>query len=545
MKHTIALFMTLLMLTLPFAAADPNQPPPEDPPPHGDSPPPEDSPHIQPGAHIDYTKETLVIERDDQNKTVRLNIGEAHMAVLYFDGTIALFTEQTRYLGVADLHDESGKHQRRGGIPVKSILHQRLLGTIEYVDSNENGLLDLNTATAAASFTEVMNSRTDNEEIIKWLDYRDISWVMTDWNLEREDNNATIEFTLRAENVAYQGPQSGSEVVEQVEYIFKVQTRGEEINVDAVPHYRIDYHGDAEEPTIDDSTLLARSDVTGQVLNATWKYDQHISGWDLAGNQDNHRLFTLTSINMGTYFEERVSNWMAHEFKDTPQLKAKAGKAKHHRNSNDIAQHDKQGNPLQCKVDYAANHDVNVKKFKDTKCREIDAQLIPDDENFTKPEIIRAGALRFDDGDVNLGRIRWASNATVDGNETEVLFQIHGVKPGYSAGVPFHPDGRFIGVHLIGGYNIVAGEDSYHDPEFGTDMLTLSTQSFGEPIDESSSKNGMPLRILGISSAILVVVVTVATVGNRRREAPVPGSEYAAVGGWTQTDDDWEAYRNP
>ena len=76
-------------------------------------------------------------------------------------------------------------------------------------------------------------------------------------------------------------------------------------------------------------------------------------------------------------------------------------------------------------------------------------------------------------------------------------------------------------------------------------LVTLSTQSFGEPVDESSSKKGQPLRILGIAAAILVVVVTVGTVSNRPREAPVPGAEYAAVGGWSETDDDWEAYRNP
>ncbi|HIF05290.1 MAG TPA: hypothetical protein EYQ80_07940 [Candidatus Poseidoniales archaeon] len=174
--------------------------------------------------------------------------------------------------------------------------------------------------------------------------------------------------------------------------------------------------------------------------------------------------------------------------------------------------------------------------FSATDCRkrgeEIEAGRV------SKPEVIRAGTLRFDDNGANLGRIRWVSNATVDDVETEVLFQIHGARKMIPAD---GSEGLFIGVRLVGGYNYVAGNDSYHDPEFGADVLTIDPQGFTAPLDQPVRKGLM--KLISMVSVLVIVVVAIGMAASRRREAPMPDASYTPTGPWASEDANWEQYR--
>ncbi len=227
-----------------------------------------------------------------------------------------------------------------------------------------------------------------------------------------------------------------------------------------------------------------------------------------------------------------------------------------------------------------------MKEYQDTACKQRGEEIQMSDE--TRPEAIRAGAIHFEDNGANLGRIRWVSNATVDGVETEVLFQLHGARPvlpkdvrqdpredpmidcnenekedavdisvgtsdDYNEnGIPDECEDGVIwsGVRIVGGYNYVLGSSVYHDPEFSSDVLTIETQSFGDPIVYG---NGNFAKLISnlvqmIPMALGVVILAAVTIGvassrSRREQAPIPSQQqYVPAGAWA-SDDDWSQYQ--
>jgi hypothetical protein len=233
--------------------------------------------------------------------------------------------------------------------------------------------------------------------------------------------------------------------------------------------------------------------------------------------------------------------------------------------------HDQQGNPLRCGLAYVSgggndgtsDTPVTVKEEKlkqrireytETACRQR-GDVIDDaaESDEARPEAIRSGSLHFEDNGARLGRIRWVSNATVDGLETEVLFQMHGARPVLSADIDDDNDDLWAGVRMVGGYNYVIGDSVFHDPEFGADVLTMHTSSFGEPQVWNvrgplfqllqALQAGLPMLLGAV--LIAVVIVGVASTRNRRELAPLPPSaQYAPAGAWTTPSEDWEQYRD-
>ena len=100
----------------------------------GQESPVDGAPDTAPGEDIDYTREQIVVERDDAEGTVKLKLGESAMYVDYGDGRISFTAVQTRYLGIADVYHQRQGFDKRVGIPAQTIVFQRLIGIIEYTD---------------------------------------------------------------------------------------------------------------------------------------------------------------------------------------------------------------------------------------------------------------------------------------------------------------------------------------------------------------------------------------------------------------------------
>jgi len=528
MKTHCALMLTLLMLSLPLASAQPSTPRDD----------------------IEISRDEVEIVRDDELGFVKLRFGDAEMSIDYDDGTISLMTVQTRSLGIADLYDEDRRFERRVSIPVKHIMWQRLVGTLEYVDTNENGLFDIDGN--HGTLQELEDTAGEHEAILRAVDYGDVEWTLSEWVESRAGNDVEIDFVLSASDVAYVEQKDAT--VESISYLFHVTTVEQVIQVGAVPHYRVDYRGEPTDPEIAGSELRAHSDVTGRVLNSTWKYDQHIEGWDVSERNDT-RLFTVTEMAMGAKIHPAVGDWMRAEYGHLVRPKAFADHRPPAQEIGDVMQddHDLAGNPLRCGLAYVGDADGDgrattaeerqrvldkIRHYEGTACRQRGEEIAAGD--LEKPEAIRAGSIRFNDGGASLGQIRWVSNATIDDVETEVLFQVHGARPVIPADVE-DKQGLFIGVRMLGGYNYVAGNDSYHDPEFGAEVMTFDTMGFGEPID--GKNRALPIRLTAIAAVLLIVLVAMGTVSRRRAEAPMPGPSYAPTGGWTSAGADWERYR--
>ncbi|MBO57756.1 MAG: hypothetical protein CMA77_02030 [Euryarchaeota archaeon] len=573
-----------------------------------------------PGEDIDYTRELIEIEQDIEIGEIRLKLGESSMVVNYGDGQISFKTTQTKYMGIADLYDDRRGFDQRVGIPVETIFWQRLIGVGEYVDSNENGLFDVEGPKAAGTFEELQDDAIDHEDMLKWIDFNDVEWSLSEWQNHQNGNEVSIQFVISASNIEYGSNviSESDEMVSSIDYIFHVTTLEEEIYVEAVPHYRVtvDENGSPGE-RIDDSQEVAKTNVTGHVLNSTWKYDQVIDGWDIAtdsdGNERNDtRLVVLTEMAYGVSIHSMVGEWMLEEFGGLLPPKAITGNApsklqQPHGVSSDDS-HDLAGHPLDCGLAYVSSsstltagrssddsdngvsdsqekkHSVHerMKEYRDTACKQRGEVIQMSDES--RPEAIRAGAIHFRDNGANLGRIRWVSNATVDGVETEVLFQLNGARPVLTKDVRQDPiidcneNGRedaadissgtsddfnangipdecedvviWSGVRMVGGYNYVLGESIYHDPEYSADILTIDPQSFSNPLVYSDGNFAILLsKLLEVTPITLgigvlaLVGIGVASSRSRREQAPVPSQkQYVPAGAWA-SDDDWSQYQ--
>ena len=556
-----------------------------------------------PGEDIDYTREEIVIEQDLENGKISLKLGEAHMFVHYGDGRIGMTTVQTKYMGIADIYDGKRGFSERVGIPTHSIFHQRLIGAGEYVDENDNGLFDVNGPNVVGTLEELEDTHVSHENLLKWVDYNDVSWTLSHWRQSVNENEVDINFVLSSENIAYQSSDGVVDgvTVGRIAYKFHVTTVEQEIHVQAAPHYEVFARGNAVPgDQIDSTELVATTNVTGHVLNTTWKYDQVVRGWDIATDVDgvqrnDTRLVVLTDLAYGVHMSDTVGEWMKEQFGGMISPRAIAGHGSRAMVSgNDSPMlddgqappppgHDVEGNPLECGLAYV-NSDTDVvegdtegratgaptddtsdedektddekrrdavhekmKQYHDTAC--MQRGDVMDMTSESRPQAIRAGAIHFDDNGANLGRVRWVSNATVDGVETEVLFQVHGARPVTHSDVNGE-EGLWSGMRLVGGYNFVIGETVYHDPEFSTDIITIDTQSFNDPIFYGNGNFGKLVgqlfRLLPLALGIVVltaVMVGVASSKSRREQAPVPShQQYVPAGAWA-SDDDWSKYQ--
>jgi hypothetical protein len=556
------------------------------------------------GEDIDYTREQIVVEQDLENGKISLKLGEARMFVYYGGGQIGMTTVQTKYMGIADIYDGKRGFSERVGIPTHSVFHQRLIGAGEYVDENGNGLFDVNGPNVAGTIEELRDTKVSHENLLKWVDYKDVSWTLSHWRQSVSGNEVDINFVLSAENITYQSSDGAVDgmTVGRIAYLFHVTTVEQEIRVQAAPHYKVFARGDAVPgDQIDSTELVATTNVTGHVLNTTWKYDQVVRGWDIATDIDgvqrnDTRLVVLTDLAYGVHMSDAVGEWMKEQFGGPISPRAIAGHASREMVSGlvdpmlgegqgppppppHLSGHDIEGNPLECGLEYTASTadedgetegratgeptDDNektddekrqdavhekMKQYRDTAC--VQRGEVMDMTSESRPQAIRAGAIHFDDNGANLGRVRWVSNATVDGVETEVLFQIHGARPVTHSDVNGDDGRRWSGMRLVGGYNFVIGETVYHDPEFSTDVITIDTQSFNDPIFYGNGNFGKLVSqlfqilptVLGIV-VLVAVMAGVATSKSRREQAPVPSQQqYVPAGAWA-SDDDWSKYQ--
>ena len=217
-------------------------------------------------------------------------------------------------------------------------------------------------------------------------------------------------------------------------------------------------------------------------------------------------------------------------------------------------EHDKFGHPLKCGMDYVEmnnngqeNEQKKSKKFEQTHCSSEGMEL--KEEEISNASVVRAGGLHFDNDGAKMASIRWVSNATVDGVEEEVLFQIHGIRPINKEDLQNSslPDGHYKGVRMIGGYNHPVGENITHDPEYDIDVMTIDTAGFGEPFDLRSQglvRNLMRIAPLIMGALVVGVAGTVLMVRRKAKKAAlIPKAEdFPSMGANAERGSNWHSY---
>lgn len=401
------------------------------------------------------------------------------------DNCPTLITAYVRFLGGAEIRNEDGAMMVPAtGIPVLTVYVQKLFALIEFSDTgylkpfeNEvvgagNGLFD---------FEHLGGNLTDFalgsvEPVYKLLelngtwDRSDIEEVRTLGTTEKE-----WEFTLSQKNQLYtkiwdneaptngDGSRPGEErdgKLNEAAFTFHVGTRLDKYNV-SVPWYNVGWK---------DGKIISSSESEPRVYEGTsltteLKFDHSLKGWDYA--DEGNLLMLETGTVFATFIPEFVQSWLDLQF-----------------------------------VNATGDGATGIAEIETFTGGEQDIQAtddIPDGSS----QLVK-DKITFRDNWQKVGEMNWVSNATVDGHEKQMKFQIHA---GENIDWPGENDDGYVrGILFIGGYIYPTGHDIFHDPAFVAHALFL-------PI-------GVGFDIIGIAAGMYVLGTMCAVVG---------GLGYAAV----------------
>ncbi|HIF46655.1 MAG TPA: hypothetical protein EYQ73_07700 [Candidatus Poseidoniales archaeon] len=501
-----------------------------------------------PQADETVEKTDLSVDVDQVNGTIEIMMGASKMQLRHGTdsnpGPITLRTTQVVHLGVADVQIEGKMGSKRVGIPAATMFYQQMNGIAEYVDMNDDGLLNVVSNGNAGDFDELLKAKKHHEPVLKWIDFKDVSWQVSTMDSSCEGKNCSLVFSLSSTNLTY-GGHGQNESLESITFIFRLTTQEKNVVLESVPLYEVRANAAEEIVESRDKTPLT-IDVTG--LNSIWKYDMEIEGWDVATDENGSelndtRLMAFVEFGHASYIKDKVAKWAEKQFKEMPAPKVITGEF----TPGSGPTHDDFGNPLKCGVGYEmrghGKMDDKMKEYHNTNC--VEEGKVIDDNRVHNSTVLRSGALHFDEDGQRMGSIRWVSNATVDGNETEVLFQIHGYRPILAKDILNEPLGHYRGARLVAGYNIEIGDSIVHDPEFETDVVDMETMSYDTIIvDQAGKVNLKRIVLLASGFAFLVLASSVLIVrskaAGRSKQAPMPKpQEWAGATTWTQSTD-WQ-----
>jgi hypothetical protein len=396
-----------------------------------------------------------------------------------------------RYLGGATVRDENGGMMiGTVPIPVLTVFAQQLDALIEF---NDTGLPDGHGGRYGADngvFDFYGNRSLDNfslwavEPVYKIIDLKDVAWSLGDITTEIDEANGTkhYDLALTATDLMYSkiwdnqpatnpdGSRNGTVddgVVSKIELVFHIDASAKQMEA-AVPWYDVRIDGGNN---IISSQEAGTKNYTGISVDAAFKYDHIIEGWDYTAQSNTSKLMLENVVFFGTYIPGIVQKWIDAQFVGSG-IAGGAGNVYYQASGSDAVTSD-----------------------------------LPDQS--TK---VQKNSIEYRDNWQRVGQITWVSNVTVDGNEEQMYYQVHaGDDINDVKDFQAPADGEVVGIAVIGGYVYPAGSDIVHDPTFEAGAMQLALVSDISP--------GL-IVLLFVSAAVIcgMALVTFVAVRHRSRK---------------------------
>ncbi|MDG6224544.1 MAG: hypothetical protein QCI82_03425 [Candidatus Thermoplasmatota archaeon] len=397
----------------------------------------------------------------------------------------------TRYLGVADIYDEDGDLLRSGKpIPVKTLYAQRFDTIYEFDDRDGDGIWDSRRSSGHQGNDSDINTI---EPVFKKVPLR-TGWTPS--NTKKTDNgNGSVEWevTLTAQDLGYKGPLMGLPVdrqnkLEKVELTFHLYAQRNNVAVDDVPVYRVEVSRSNGDWSMGDVSEEGNRTYSGSRVSADVKYDHYIEGWDFHSRNINRSLMLSTEILFLTAISPKATEHLRNQYWE--RFGEADGSASY--------------------ITNAGYENLGPKNIK---------RITGDDpvlnQGIERPRIIQKNHLGIRDNWDRIGGLTWVSNVTVDGNETDMHFQVYFARA--FAGINAN-GALYAGFGVVGGFSYPGGSSIYHDPGYEVGVLSLDEQDQDRPFVRV-----MVLGIVFFIAVALVVVVAVVSIGGlmamRRRES--------------------------
>src|SRR5213080_1626800 len=375
---------------------------------------------------------------------VAVKAGDALFGVRYGSNAhandIVIFAEYKRFLGGADIVDAQGNHLATRGIPVYTVLAESLSRFIEFRQVNASDGFDL------TSWDHLFPVPLTQNVPMKALPLP-TAWTLSGLSNETVAGVTYVNFTVSATNLTYarvaNNTYVGDGMLNQVAFTFHLTVDTHDRSA-KVPWYRITVD-DGNREAIRHVEFLGYRNVTGPAIAMGAKYDHLIEGWDFAYPTD--RLALETHLVFGNYIPERTAEFI---------------------------------------------HAAYMRDHADDGTRILgDATLNATAP--THPELFTRDRVYFNDTYTRIGRFRWATNVTVDGQPARMTFNLQG-----GGRIAFgHEGAYFVGFWLRGAFVYPAGQVISHDPE-------ISTEAF---VDLPIGVNLTPFTILAAQLAVVGIAM--------------------------------------
>ncbi|MEE9152289.1 MAG: hypothetical protein V3U20_10735 [Thermoplasmata archaeon] len=431
---------------------------------------------------------------------------------------ILIFCAYIRFLGAAEVYEANGNFVGRYPIPIVTVFGQKLFVLFEYQDDGrfyntplpgtwedrpeyaDNGVFDFvknnenpglwaisdqhETVTKAVNLQRAWQRST----VVETSDVEDTTTKSWDFSIWAED----VDYGIENENgdVILDDPDN---TLDKLEFTFHVTANVDEVDITGVPWYEVTVDSGNHKNVID-SEYKTSKDYTGVSVTADFKFDHLIEGWDFSGGDG------IVLINHGFFanlIPEKVEEWLGEQF-----VKNIAG----------------YGN---------AEYEALDPNLEDVTSSVISSDGTEDtDENgdgIVDAKVVQKDVIKFKDNWQEIGEFTWVSNAVVDGEDKNVIYQVHG-------GQQFNDtdkDGNQLkGFIIQGGYVYPAGNDIYHDPALVAIALLFEVVDYALNLLPGYLVGGQLLIAL-IAAVIIVVMVKTR---KRRGKADPPPPQYTVQG---------------
>lgn len=392
-----------------------------------------------------------------------------------------------RYLGGAEVRDANGGMMIPAvPIPVVTVFFQQLDALIEFNDTGYIGQGFERYGAGNGLFDFAGNRSLDNfgiwtcEPVYKMVDLR-TAWELSDVTERIDEGNGTksYDFALTARDLTYtkiwddrsgvrnpDGSRTGTledGSVAKVEFQFHVDATA--LTMEAqVPWYEVKVDG----TEIVSSRQVDPKAYTGVSVDASFKYDHIIEGWDYTSRSESSRLMLENVVFFGTFIPQKVQEWMDAQF-----LGGDVG-------------------------------GEGTMEFQPEGASDAESEVPSDSTRVAKNRI------QFRDNWQRVGALEWVSNVIVDGEEDLMYYQIHAGSELESIEWADGTKGEVKGVAVIGGYIYPAGSDIYHDP-------TFAASTFMAPIIGDVNPAVVLLMVVGAVAVCGICAVSLLIIRQRGR----------------------------
>jgi hypothetical protein len=453
------------------------------------------------------------IKADDMGDYIAIRFSkDAWFFILYGneDNTngILMATFQLRYLGGASVESESGENiVEKIGIPVVSVYGQKLITMIEFQDvgyTPVNMFFEEDEDETVGAHNNLWDfkrksDRIDNlddsfiytEPIIKALDLN-TSWTISDIKKEEigESNKMEIDFALPATDLEY-GDDKGkiwdpeyvndeteATEVEKVEFTFHIEAKvknNQKIN--DIPWYKVTVKADGDEVSVIDSESDGTRDFEGYAVNADFKFDHYLEGWDFKDPTVDSKVMLETFSIFGTFIPDIVNEWFDKQFVTN--------------------------------IDDA----LGVAEYSYDNAGTIVDEVISDQGELPNTaQLVQKEHITFRDNWRKVGDMSWISKVDVDNVEKNMYYQIHAGQN--ISGRGENDDGYGHALIILGGYIYPQGDVIFHDPTFTA--VALAIPGLSEIAFNLLSGGGICLQL--VIALIAIVVSMVVLVKRKGRE---------------------------